>query len=100
MQCTTLPEEREILTDHVPIVTKLDLPAIRNEAHSVHNFRMAPWEEVQEKLKVKLTELPAPQKITTKAQFDEVVLSLTGALQDTIQAAIPISKPSPYQKRW
>jgi len=50
IRCIMLPEERPVRTDHIPIVTEVDL-SLEEKAESPHlNFRLADWKQVRETL--------------------------------------------------
>ena len=45
-------------------------------------------------------DIPPPAPLTSEAAFQTAVADLTGALQSTIRAQVPPSKPSPHSKWW
>ena len=47
-----------------------------------------------------LEDIPDPCVIQTEGQFQEAVLDLIGAIQAAIEAKVPISKPTPFSRRW
>ena len=101
--CDTDPCLRGPGADHVPILTiiELPLPCINREATC--NFRVADWGTFREDLKSHLLSILLPALLTTEAAFQDTVSHLTMALQDSIQAQVPPSKPSPespHTKRW
>ncbi len=48
--CDTLTEQRGISTDHLPIITKLDLATPIMEESAMHNFREVDWEQFSKRL--------------------------------------------------
>src|SRR5216683_8149683 len=52
--CNTLPGERGINTDHLPILTELNLEVDTTELEHIPNFRNVNWEEFRAKLKKQL----------------------------------------------
>jgi ribonuclease HI len=98
--CTTDPRLRGPGTDHVPILTSLDLPIAKTTDPSTYNWRAVEWDTFKEELTVRLTDIPAPGILGTKEEFQGAVRHLTETLQDTIRTTVPQSRPSPYKKRW
>jgi exonuclease III len=87
--CNTLPDRRGIRTDHLPILTKLNLKASMEPITIKHNFREVDWEKFRESLERKLTRLSHPSPIFTQAQLDMACADITTVLQDTIQSEVP-----------
>ena len=67
ISCVTLPEQRGICTDHLPILTKLDLTASVSTPKAMHNFRDMDWEQFRNSLETKLSQLSLPTMINTQA---------------------------------
>ena len=91
---------RPPVTDHFPIATYIDLPQERIAFKTSYNFRAVDWEDFQENLAIRLLEIPPPQPLTTRQQFQEAANELMEAIQDTIRCRVPENKPCPYSKRW
>lgn len=87
-------------TDHVPILTTIDIQAAHRPMVPYRNFRMTDWEEFRERLTANLADHPMPRELSNKREFNSAVSSLTQALQDTIEEAVPLSKPILYSKHW
>jgi hypothetical protein len=100
VRCTTVPGQRGAGTDHVPIDTTLSLPVTRIIPSTSHNFRATDWDEFKDTLKQKLAALPPPERIQSEAAFHQRVTTFTTSILDTIDQAVPKSKPSPHTKRW
>jgi endonuclease/exonuclease/phosphatase family metal-dependent hydrolase len=49
--CNTLPEERGVNTDHLPVLTELRLKITITEAEPILNFRDVNWKEFRAELK-------------------------------------------------
>lgn len=45
VHCEVVPKDRGPCTDHVPIVSVIDLPLVKKAVEPIQNFRMADWEE-------------------------------------------------------
>jgi hypothetical protein len=87
-------------TDHVPILTILELPAPRINSSPTYNFWMTDWDDFREELGIRIADIPAPTIISNNAQFQAAVQDLTWVLQDVICMSVPMSKPSPHAKHW
>lgn len=98
--CTTEPRLRGPGTDHVPILTVLELPVEMTVPKPSRNFRMTDWHAFREELAIKLEDLPEPTELRTKAEFQDAVEALTRALQEAIAEKVPMSKPCPHSRRW
>ena len=64
------------------------------------NFRTADWKAFWEELAQQLTQIPELSMLRDDAQFQDAVADLTEAIQATIEAVIPLSKPAPHSRRW
>ena len=98
--CDTRADLQGIMTDHLPIITELDLnigPATENP---ITNYREVDWDEFRKVLEVQLSKLPLPQVIRTQRQLDACCETLTDAIQKTIELQVPISEITPKSKRW
>ncbi|KIJ39724.1 hypothetical protein M422DRAFT_174834, partial [Sphaerobolus stellatus SS14] len=100
MRCSALPEQRPNCTDHMPILTVLNLQVLQNTPQPRPNFRNADWEKFGTVLTTELNKYPAPANIGDTEEFCEILEHLYGSIQAAIGAAIPLTKPSPYAKRW
>lgn len=101
VRCETVPKKRGPCTDHVPIVSVLDLPLVKKAMEPTRNFRMVDWTEFLPALERRISaELPEAQALITEVQFQTAALQLTKALQDTIEECVPMTKPSVHMNRW
>ena len=90
ISCDTCPEYRGIKTDHLPIITELDLEISAAKEVPTYNFRQVDWEEFRKSLSARLNELPRSSTITSQGQMDEDCRALTTAIQQTIHGEVPI----------
>ena len=58
------------------------------------------WDEFNDELVARLTDIPTPAPIVSETGFHEAVGNLTGVIQDTIRTTVQLSTPSPHSKRW
>ena len=82
--CSTLPEQRGINTDHLPILTVLRLEVAITEAKAILNFRSVNWEDFRDELHKQLDKAQVPARISNQMQLDERCEELTEALQEAI----------------
>jgi hypothetical protein len=98
--CTTDPGLRGPNTDHLPILSTIDIPLPRNQPKQSRNFREVDWRTFNQHLTTRLSEHPQPQRITTEGEFRASLDIINNALKATVEDQIPISKPLPHTKRW
>jgi len=98
--CDTAPRRRPPCTDHVPILSTLDLDIPRTTTTTTYNFRDVDWKEFRDRLNTHLADIPEPMPITSEAQFQAAAAKLITAIQRTIEDKTPRTKPSPHAKRW
>jgi len=98
--CNTLPDHRGINTDHLPILTELNLATDILEVNPIPNFREVDWDEFQKALSVHLEAVEREVAITTQRQLDERCAKLTEAIQAAIRDQVPITEITPKSKRW
>jgi len=99
--CETLPEQRGINTDHIPILMELKLDTTQTATtESTPNFREVNWEEFGMELSKQLAKLPPLESITGQRQLDKSCTDLTRAIQTTIDNQVPILEIMPKSKCW
>ena len=98
--CDTDPCLRGLGADHVLILTTLELPLSRVAAPEMSNFRMIDWVAFHEALVAQLVDIPSQAPLGSGDVFQTAVAGLTGALQATIQAAVPLTRPCLHSKHW
>jgi hypothetical protein len=75
--CNTCVDSRGINTDHMPILTELDLEATLAKDITIHNFRGVDWEWFHEMLNDRLQLIQPPKPIITQEELDAECLKLT-----------------------
>ena len=100
IRCDTNPSMHEPGTDHVPILTILDVEVKVEPPSPFHNFRTVNWEHFRKELVVHLEHLPDARELKTIDEFDDAVNTLTTAIQNTIEATVLLSKPVSHSCRW
>lgn len=102
IHCDTKPELQGPTTDHVPIVSILDLSLAHVEQAPSPNFRLVDWAAFRANLEERLASSPLPvvSYLTSEEEFIRAVSTLTSCIQTTIASHVPLSRPSPHSKRW
>ena len=98
--CDTDPVQRGPGTDHVPILTMLDISVPHRDEERWSDFRGTDWDEFRKVLGAQLSAIPEPCMLQTESQFQNAVRDLTKALQVTIETTMPLSCPLPHLRRW
>jgi hypothetical protein len=78
--CDTLTQHRGVKTDHLPILTKLDLEVNTTEVEPMFNFHEVDWEEFGKALERRVREMEPVMSITTQRQLDQSCANLTTAI--------------------
>ena len=100
IMCDTLTNSPGINTDHLPIITTIDLSLARAPSNPPRNFRDVDWEEFQKALSTRLEKIGAPTRIHTSVELDTACQKLTEAIQETIDGEVPRIDPKIRAKRW
>ncbi|KAI0046411.1 hypothetical protein FA95DRAFT_1471542, partial [Auriscalpium vulgare] len=98
--CDTLPALQGPGTDHVPVSTKLDLHMSRRDAPPPPNFREVNWDEFKKALRTELAAIGAPHVISSEAEFNNMCLQVTSAMQRVIEQLVPRTQLSCFSRRW
>ena len=100
ISCNMQPDQRGINTDHLPILTELNLNADIAPEKEIHNFQNVDWDEFCKELSIQLAKLLLPAPIVNQRQLDEACDSLTKAIQRTIISEVPVLTIMLKSKRW
>ena len=100
ISCDTDPENRGPNTDHVPIVTVLDLTPPASDDTPSWNYRAVDWQQFSTALSKELEKIDPPRLLETKEDFQKAAKQLDDTLRRTVELAVPRTKPHPHQKRW
>ncbi|KAH9955355.1 hypothetical protein BC827DRAFT_1099873, partial [Russula dissimulans] len=98
--CETKPDCRGVNTDHLPIITELNLSAAQATEDTLLNFREVNWDEFREGLSTQLRMLRQPERIQSQQELDLCCGELTEAIQRMISDEVPVTKLTPRTKRW
>ena len=100
VSCYANRREPGVNTDHLPILTTLNMAVTHTPAKTVANFRNVDWDKFREELRSQLASLGLPGPIRSQSSLDTECDKLTKALQDTISIYVPTSELGPKTKRW
>ena len=100
ISCDTQTDLRGVLTDHLPIVTVLDLEIEPAADTPFTNFRQVDWEEFGLALEMRIANLPPPERITNQLQLDSACEELMTVIQSIIYEQVPVTEITPKSKRW
>jgi len=100
IECDVLPSERPACTDHLPIITTLDISLSRSTPPPRYNWRKVVWEALTKDMKIELDKLPVPHVLRSIDEFKTSLKNFDDTLKRVMDKHVPLSKPSPYQKRW
>ena len=100
VKCNTDLAQRPNKTDHLPILSTIDITPPDAYYKQRRNFRQMDWEEFTKTLETKLTTLQEPTEIDSAAEFYTKLEALETMIQETIAEHVPITRPCPHSKRW
>lgn len=100
LSCDMLPEQCGVCTDHLSVLTKLDLSAAVTPPKSTPNFREVDWQKFQTMVGIKLERSYPPTEISMQVQLDRACAELTSILQDAISFDVPKTTICTKTKRW
>ena len=89
-------------TDHLPIITTLDLSYYPTRSSTCFNFKLADWKFFKNSVQEMLNNLPpmnTPEFNSTE-DLEEAVNKLFRILQEATAKHIPAAKPQPHLKQW
>jgi len=98
--CNALTDHRGINTDHIPILTELNLGVATNVAKPIPNFKDVDWDEFCKTLANFLGPDQPEEQITSQRQLDKRCSSLIEAIQNTIREQVPVTAITSKSKRW
>ena len=82
-------------TDHMPIISVLEIEPKRTMHAEKYNYKMTDWE-----LAINLVEIQETEDFTSIEVCLNQINKLDTAIKDAIKDHIQVAKPSPYAKRW
>ena len=100
--CNVRSGLRPVYTDHLPIVSTLDLTYTPTTQQPRFNFKEVDWDAFQKTLSTNLNAILTTDlsTITDAATLEEGTNQLFDSITRTIQEVVPQAKISPHTKRW
>ena len=96
----TILEECPPRTDHIPIITTIEMNPGRQVTVPKPNFKVTDWPNFQKELTKKLANLDPQNQVQSECEFYNRLNALTAAITDTIEATVPKINPLPFTKCW
>ena len=100
ISCDVLQSTPGICTDHIPILTNIDMAIPHVPTKEIENFRNVDWDEFRKELNTRLGRLGVPTPIENQENLDSECDKLTQVLKETIGSKVPTSEISSKSKRW
>ena len=102
LACEVQGNLRPINTDHLPIITTLDLSFYPTNPDMRFNFKQADWDKFENMVKDKMENSPILNSpaFNTEQELEDVVNELFKILQEAMAESVPRIKPIPHLKRW
>ena len=100
LECNTHPEARPPHTNHLPIISILDIKLPMSIPAPKRNFRKTNWKDFRKSLEQKLDRLPPAATIHNVQSFNSSLSALTHAIKETIREEVPETRPTPFPKWW
>ncbi|KAH9165649.1 hypothetical protein EDB89DRAFT_1835365, partial [Lactarius sanguifluus] len=98
--CNTMLGKQGVNTDHLPIVTTLDLELTKAPTKTLRNFKEVDWTSFSETLKNKINNMGLPTHIQTQNFLNCECDNLTKVIQDMIESVVPITVINAKSKCW
>jgi len=98
--CDALTDHRGINTDHVLVLTELNLGIVINEAKSIPNFKDVDWDKFHNALARHLGPEQPDDQVISQRQLDERCSSIIEAIQSTICKQVPVTEITHKSKHW
>ncbi|KAJ7200618.1 hypothetical protein GGX14DRAFT_340025, partial [Mycena pura] len=88
-------------SDHALISSTLAVPLEHRMPRQRRNFRGTDWDEFPSLLDAELANKPLPPlPLHTPEDIDNYVDTLTERLTTVLERHVPLTRPSPYSRRW
>ena len=102
ISCNVKSGRRPANTDHMPIITTIDLTYIPTSSSIRFNYKTINWEEYEERLQERLTEADATLTgpINNKEQLEEATNCLFNIINETTSEIAKTIRITPHTKRW
>ena len=100
VSCDTYPQWQPQKTDHMLIISVLEIEPDRAIHAEKHNYRLTDWDEFRKSLANNLAEMQELDEFNTTETCLNQIDTLDKAIKGAIKEHVPMTKKSPYAKRW
>jgi hypothetical protein len=99
-QCDVVPSKCPVCTDHLPIVTTVDISPSWINPTPRYNWCDVDWSALVKDMKIELAKLPEPHTLHSVPKFKMSLNTFASSLDSIIEKHVPVSKPTPFKKWW
>ena len=100
IRCSTVPEEHPARSDHIPVVTWIDMELTWQPERPRPNYRSTDWHEFREELAIRLEGLEVGDILQSEGKLHDHLDRLMHIITDVVDVKVSKAKPSPYTKHW
>ena len=102
ISCSVDPDIRPACTDHLPIISVIDLTYIPSKRDERFNYKNVDWKSYREALEINLAEVTTllSNPIETIHTIESATDLLFNAINETTREVVPLIKITPHTKRW
>lgn len=100
VSCNTYPQWQPQKTDHMPIISILEIEPDRAVHAEKNNYRLTDWDEFRRSLANNLAEMQEKEEFTSAEMCLNQINALDKAIKGAIKEHVLVAKMSPYAKRW
>lgn len=100
ISCNTYPHWCPQKTDHLLVISVLEIELEEAIQITKFNYRSMDWEEFRKSLENNLAEMLVVEEITSEEDLYDHIAKLNSAIKATFKDQVPLNKLSPYGKRW
>ena len=100
ISCNTYPQLHPQKTDHMPVISVLEMELERTIHVEKHNYNLTDWEEFRKTLGRSLEDLGETEELHTVEQFHNKLARVYEGIKAAVREHMPLTRLSPYTKRW
>ena len=100
ISCNTYPQWRPQKTDHMPIISIVDIEPERMIHADKSNYKLTDWANFNRMLENNLAEIQIVEDLASEDKCLKQITKLDTAIKTAIKEHVPVTKMSMYMKRW
>ena len=100
ISCDTYLQWRPQKTDHMPIISIMDIKPERTTHVEKFNYKLTDWPTFNKTLENNLEDIHVVEELTSEEECLKQITKLDTAIKGAIKEHVPVIKLSPYMKRW